>query len=38
METKIKYSQHAQRKLKERELNQSIVEKVLRNPDFIFYD
>ena len=38
MESKIKYSQLAQRKLKERELNQSIVEKVLRNPDLILCD
>jgi len=38
MESKIKYSQLAQRKLKEREPNQSIVEKVLRNPDLILCD
>ena len=34
----ITYSKHAQRKLEERELDQAIVEKVLKEPDFIFYD
>ncbi len=38
MAMEITLSKHAQRKLKERELDQAIVEKVLREPDFIFYD
>ncbi len=37
-EVNITYSKHAQKKLEERELNQAIVEKVLKEPDFVFYD
>ncbi|GAH30509.1 unnamed protein product, partial [marine sediment metagenome] len=32
------FSKHAQRKVAERELEQTIVEKVLESPDFVFYD
>jgi len=38
MAIKITFSKHAQRKIVERELEQTIVEKVLESPNFIFYD
>ncbi|MBA7685034.1 hypothetical protein ES703_93447 [subsurface metagenome] len=38
MAIKITFSKHAQRKVAERELEQTIIEKVLESPDFVFYD
>jgi hypothetical protein len=38
MEEKITFSKHALKKLKERKLDVNMVEKVLREPNFIFYD